>query len=57
MASSRETRIIIGKDGKPLGDVIGDVATFSSRQVAGCRILPGELVGPAWAECSYARPE
>jgi len=57
MASSGETRIIITKDGKPLGDVSGNPATFSSRHVAGGWMLPGELVEPTRAERSYARPE
>ena len=45
MASSAETWIIIGRRGNPLSDILGNVATFSSRAEAEAWLMPGERVG------------
>ena len=44
MASSAETWVIVGLDGKPIADIYGNVAVFTSRAEAERWLMPGESV-------------
>ena len=50
MASSVETWIVIGRDGQQLADILGNVATFTTRQEAEGWLLPGERLEVRRAE-------
>jgi len=44
MASNAETWVIVGVDGKPIADIYGNVAVFTSRAEAERWLIPRERV-------------
>ena len=42
MASNADGWVIVGVEGKPIADIYGNVAVFTSRVEAECWLIPGE---------------
>ena len=54
MASNGDGWVIVGADGRPIADIYGNVAVFTTREEAECWLVAGERVEQ---RCWIERPD